>query len=203
MTNQDLIFQLISQDYLKSADLKNAFLKADRKNFVPANLQAEAYSDIALPLFEGQTISQPSTVAFMLDLLEPAKGNKVLEIGAGSGWLTALLSNLIGRNGFVFAFEINRKVGEFGIRNLKKHPLKNFQYVISDAKKHWRDGAPYDRIISGAAFSEINEDFFRLLSNNGTAVIPTKQNSICKIYKNNKGDISTLTFPGFLFVPLI
>ncbi len=92
MTKIELISKLISQGILKTQLIIEAFNKIDRIDFVKEEYKKEAYHDYPLPIDFGQTISQPLTVAFMLELLNPKPGEKILEIGAGSGWLTALLS---------------------------------------------------------------------------------------------------------------
>ena len=88
---EELVCDLKRSGVLKTAQLVEAFLKVDRKNFVPENLKDLAYVDEALPIGEGQTISQPYTVAFMLELLEPQSGQTLMDVGYGSGWTTALL----------------------------------------------------------------------------------------------------------------
>ncbi len=90
-----MINNLIEQGYLKTSRIIGAFRKIDRLDFVPDNLKSEAYEDIPLPIGCGQTISQPATVAFMLELLEPRAGDKILDIGFGSGWTTALMAEIV------------------------------------------------------------------------------------------------------------
>ena len=102
---EELVRSLKNSGVLKTAQLVEAFLKADRKNFVPENLKDLAYLDEALPIGEGQTISQPYTVAFMLELLEPQSGQTLMDVGYGSGWTTALLAQIVGDAGRVYAFE--------------------------------------------------------------------------------------------------
>ncbi|MBU4353125.1 L-isoaspartyl protein carboxyl methyltransferase, partial [Patescibacteria group bacterium] len=87
-----LLKELIGAGVLKNQFVIAAFQKIDRKDFVTEECKNEAYLNVPLPIGYGQTISQPLTVAFMLEILQPEKGNKILEIGSGSGWQTALLS---------------------------------------------------------------------------------------------------------------
>ena len=90
-----LIKELMEEGILKTPSIIGAFEKVDRKDFVPEELKDKAYLNTPLPIGYGQTISQPLTVAFMLELLQPQTGDKVLEVGSGSGWQTALLACIV------------------------------------------------------------------------------------------------------------
>ena len=96
-----LIRDLIYQGYLKTDRIVDAFSKIKRVDFVPEELQDAAQANIPLPIGHGQTISQPLTVAFMLELLQPKLGDKVLDLVAGAGWTTALLAPIGGKHGKV------------------------------------------------------------------------------------------------------
>src|SRR3989338_1113331 len=95
MTNEELVKKLVDEGYLRSLRVINAFKQVDRQNFVPEDLRDEAYVNAPLPIGFGQTISQPLTVAFRLELLQPQPGDKVLDVGAGSGWQAALLAHIV------------------------------------------------------------------------------------------------------------
>lgn len=202
-SNYEMVAGLKKEGVLKSSRLIKAFLKIDRAEFVLKDFKAEAYSDYPLPIEENSVISQPSTVAFMLELLDIKPGDRVLDIGAGSGWVTALAAYLTGKNGFVWAYEIKGRTGKFGQDNLKKFPFKNYSYSITDAKRKWGENAPYDKVISGAAFSFIDEKFYNLISCGGAAVIPITSWEAEKITKDKDGNIETDTYYGFTFMPLI
>jgi protein-L-isoaspartate(D-aspartate) O-methyltransferase len=202
MTKEDLIKKLETEGILKSPKVRRVLKKVDRIGFVPQNLKSEAYGDYPLPIGDGQTISQPTTVAFMLEALEVKKGNKILEIGAGSGWVTALLAELVGESGFVYAYEINQRVGKFGLSNLLKTDYQNYSYKIEDAKECWQKNALYDRIISGAAFLEIPEELASLIKKDGIIVVPTQSMDIQKITKISGIKFEREIYPGFVFVPL-
>ena len=109
---------------MKTPSIIEAFEKVDRKDFVPEELKDKAYLNTPLPIGYGQTISQPLTVAFMLELLQPQAGDKVLEIGSGSGWQTALLAHMVsGGNGRgkVIAVELIPELMAFGRKNVAKY----------------------------------------------------------------------------------
>jgi len=100
-TNQQLIDHLIRSGILRTPCLIGAFERCDRALFVPEPFQKDAYGDYPLQIGEGQTISQPFTVAVMLEMLAPPEKGRVLDIGSGSGWTTALLAAAVGENGRV------------------------------------------------------------------------------------------------------
>src|SRR3972149_2720436 len=113
-----LIKELMEEGILKTPSIIDAFEKVDRKDFVPEELKDRAYLNTPLPIGYGQTISQPLTVAFMLELLQPEKGNKILEIGSGSGWQTALLAYIVSGERKVFAAELIPELMAFGRQNV-------------------------------------------------------------------------------------
>ncbi len=106
MTNLELVKNLKKRGVLKSPQIINAFINIDRKDFVLKDYQSSAYLDIPLPIGYQQTISQPFTVAFMLELLAPKEKQKILDIGSGSAYTSALLSSIATNKGRVDAFEI-------------------------------------------------------------------------------------------------
>jgi protein-L-isoaspartate(D-aspartate) O-methyltransferase len=201
-TNKQLIQSLGQAGVLESKKIREALLKFSREQFVPQELVAHAYEDAPLPIGQGQTISQPFTVLFMLKLLDVKQGDNILEIGAGSGWQTALLSHLAGKEGRVWAYEINETVGEFGKQNLAKFKLSNVDYIIDDAVCHWERHAPYERIIGGAAFGKIPHELKKLLSIGGRLVAPTQAQDVRLITRKNNSQFDEDVFYGFVFVPI-
>ena len=103
-----------------SKGILEAFLRTKRENFIPLNLKEHAYDDNALPIGYGQTISQPCTIASMLELLDLKKGDSVLEIGSGSGWNAALMGFLVGRKGSVLSTEIIDSLVERSRKRIEK-----------------------------------------------------------------------------------
>lgn len=116
-----LIEQLISEGALKTKGIISAFRKIKREDFMLPETLAEAEENHPVPIGFGQTISQPFTVAFMLELLQPKEGDKILDIGSGSGWTTALLAEIVGPKGKVYAIERIPELKKFGENNVRKY----------------------------------------------------------------------------------
>jgi len=203
-----LINCLIKDGYLKSPAIIRAFKKISRADFAPEELVRkkgrEFIEEHNTPLSIGfnQTVSQPLTVAFMLEQLQPKKGDRVLDIGSGSGWQTALLAEIIGPDGFVYAVERIRKLKDFGERNVAKYGFKNTQFIIGDGTKGLSDQAPFARIIAAAAGEEIPAVWKKQLEIGGRLVAPV-ENSIYLLIKKSEGKFEKREYPGFAFVPLI
>jgi len=200
---EQLIENLIKSGYLKTPEIISAFYEIDRAGFISEKLKNEAYANIPLPIGYGQTISQPLTVAFMLELLQPAKGDKILDVGSGSGWQSSLLAHIAGEKGKVFAIERISELSELGKNNSKKYGFKNLKFIIGDGSAGYEKEAPYDKIIVAAAASEkIPSALKKQLKIGGRLVIPAK-NSIWLVVKGKEGEYAEKEFPGFVFVPLI
>lgn len=200
-----LVNNLIQGGYLKSDLIIGAFSEIDRIEFVPKELELRAEEDIAFPIGHGQTISQPMTVAFMLELLQPEKGNKILDVGSGSGWTTALLSHIIGNDGMVIALERIEKLKEFGEKNTDKYGYVKkgtARFYNSDGSEGFLREAPYDRILVSAAAEKIPEELKKQLKIGGRMIIPI-ENSVVLVEKKSEIDFDEKEYPGFMFVPLI
>ena len=111
-----LVDSLIEQEYLKTPRIIEAFQKIKREDFVLSENKESVEVDVPLSIGHGQTISQPLTVAFMIELLQPEEDDKILDVGSGSGWTTAILAELVGNNGKVFSVEVIPDLKEFGDR---------------------------------------------------------------------------------------
>lgn len=201
-SNEQLIDHLIASGVLRSPFLIDAFKKCNRIDFVPEEFRPYAYEDRPLPIEKAQTISQPYTVAVMLELLAPRIGDKILDIGSGSGWTTALLSTLVGESGSVEGIEIVPSLVEYGKENLQRANIHNASISLSDPQTLGKPGQRYDRILVSASAPEMPFTLFDQLKSGGTLVIPV-QNSIWRILKQEDGTLDAYELPGFVFVPLI
>jgi len=187
---------------MNQENIINAFKTIDRKDFVLKEYENEAYGDYPLPIGFGQTISQPTTVAFMLELLQPKKGDKVLDVGSGSGWTTALLAQIVGKKGRVFGVEKIPQLISFGKENLAKYHFPNAEIRKAGKELGLRKKAPFDRILVSAAAQTIPQELVEQLKIGGIMVIPVN-NDILRIKKVSDKEIKTQRFEGFVFVPLI
>lgn len=183
---------------------RDAFLAVDRADFVPEEYQVEAYEDYPLPIGFGQTISQPTTVFFMLELLSPGKGHSILDIGSGSGWTTALLAHIVGEEGKVVGLEVIPGLVEMGQKNLGKY---GFPWAKIWQAERGEVGlpseGPFDRIlVSAEFFDEVPQKLIDQLKPGGILVAPAI-GSIVKIHKRKDGEVEKDIHEGFAFVPYV
>lgn len=198
MTTRKQMLDFLKKDVLKTPAIVRAFEAVDRVGFVPEKYKEYAYSDRPLPIGSGQTISQPWTVAFMTEALEPKKGQKVLEVGTGSGWQAAILSRAVGSKGEVVTIEKLEALFHYAAPLLKKY--KNIKRVLGDGSKGYKPEAPYDRIIVTASAPSVPMPLFEQLKEGGVLVIPVR-GQMLKV-KKAAGKRQTERLGGFRFVPL-
>lgn len=200
-----LIDSLIREGWLKTPGIIEAFQKIKRVDFLPEDMKDLSEMNEALPIGFGQTISQPLVVAFMLEHLQPEPGNKILDVGSGSGWTTALLADIVGEKGKVFAIEIVPDLREFGERNVSRY---NFiekgiaKFIVADGSKGYREEAPFDRILTSASGKEVPQAWKEQLKIGGRIVAPI-DSSIWLLIKESENSFKKVEYPGFAFVPLI
>lgn len=203
-SNDELVDYLLDKGVLKSPSIVKAMRAVDRALFVPPSLQAEAYLDIPLPIGYGQTISQPSTIVFMLELLQVRRGDKVLEVGAGSGYVASLLCQLVGKEGSVIAVERIAELVEQAKRNLAKFNFSQLKLIAGDGSKGFVAEAPYNRILISAAAPEMPVEISQQLADGGRLVVPVGSGVQDMIMWERRADkFVQQRFPGFVFVPLI
>jgi len=179
-----------------------AMEKVPRDLFVPENLRAYSYEDGPLPLGEGQTISQPYMVAWMSELLELKGNEKVLEIGTGSGYQTAVLVELAGQ---VFSVETIEVLSLSAQKLLNGLGYKNISYKIGDGTLGWKEKSPFDRIIVTAAADKVPPDLFEQLEEKGKMIIPLGERffQMCSIVEKLNGKMKITQLEGCTFVPLV
>jgi protein-L-isoaspartate(D-aspartate) O-methyltransferase len=202
---EELIKHLEADGYLQTPAISQAFRKIDRKDFVDPEFQAEAYFDSALPIGFDQTVSQPLTVAFMLELLRPKPGERVLDIGAGSGWQAAILAELVADSGQVVAVERVKELAEKARENIGKYGFIDsgrVKVIHGDGSKKLEDEAPFNKIVAAASAEEIPEAWKEELVVGGRIVAPVKQ-SIVVVDKIKPDQFETKEYFGFSFVPLV
>lgn len=199
-SHHELTLYLQKKGVLASPLLIASFNAIDRKDFVPASLQDEAYEDYPLAIGAGQTISQPYTVAFMLELLELQKGDKVLDIGCGSGWTTALIAHALSA-GSVTGIERIPQLLKLAQSNLAPYHFTNVRLKLAK-RALGLPGETFDKILVSAAAEVLPFELVEQLKPGGIMVIPI-QNEIAVIYKQEGQRFVKKEYYGFRFVPLI
>ncbi|TFG35843.1 MAG: protein-L-isoaspartate O-methyltransferase [Parcubacteria group bacterium] len=204
-----LIDYLIEQGWLKSERIIAAFRTIKRIDFLPEEMKNLSEMNEALPIGLGQTISQPSVVAFMLEELQPEPGEKVLDVGSGSGWTSALLAEIVGPKGKIFSLELVPELKDLGQRNASKYGFIEkgiSEFICTDGSKGYVKDAPYDKILSSAAADKIPDFWKEQVKINGRIVAPIN-NSIVVCNKiqpaSGKIEFEEKEYPGFVFVPLL
>lgn len=184
-----LIDSLIKDGWLKTDRIIKAFGKIKREDFLPDDVKKFAEWNEALPIGYGQTISQPLTVAFMLELLQPKGGEKILDVGSGSGWTSALLAHIVSggelkskikdqrskMHGRVISIEIVPELKKFGEKNVSKYSFLEkgtVKYVLGDGSKGYKEESPYDKILAGASGSDLPAAWKEQLKVGGKIVCP-------------------------------
>ncbi|MDP2966972.1 MAG: protein-L-isoaspartate O-methyltransferase [bacterium] len=200
-----LVEELIKEGWLKTPEVISAFKKIKRVDFLPEDLKDLAELNEALPISYGQTISQPLVVAFMLELLEPKEGEKILDIGSGSGWTSALLGEIVGPLGKVIAIDIVPELVEFGKKNVGKYNFLEkgiVEFICADGSKGYEKEAPFDKILVSATAIRIPDSWKKQLKVGGRIVTPINS-SIWLFIKKSDNEFEETEYPGFVFVPLI
>ncbi len=219
-----LIENLIQEGWLKTPRIIEAFKKIKRVDFLPEDLKDLAELNEALPINYGQTISQPLVVAFMLEQLQPQRGEKILDIGSGSGWTSALLAYIVSSGelneklGKVIAIDIVPELVEFGRKNVAKY---NFiekgivEFICADGSIGYPKEAPFDKILVSATAERLSPAWKEQLKIGGRIVTPIGSSIWLFVKKSEKkGDepsvhlhsgfvFEEIEYPGFAFVPLV
>ena len=200
---------LVRDGFLETPSIISAFEKISRKDFLIDFAQNKDEDNEPISIGFGQVVSQPSTVAFMFELLQPKKGDIVLDVGSGSGYTVALFSQIVGDDGKVFGIEMIEELKEFGEKNVRQN--YNFigrgiaEFVTTDGSKGLSKKAPFDIIYVESAALEVPQELLDQLAPGGRMILPKGEycHEICLYTKTKDGAINETKFPGFSFVPLI
>jgi len=199
---QQMIEKQIINRGITDRKIINAFLKVPRHLFVPDNFKENAYEDHPLPIGYNQTISQPYIVALMTYILSLDKKDKVLEIGTGSGYQTAILAELSDK---VYTVERIKELSINTQRILNELGYKNIFFHIGDGTEGWSDFSPYDKILVTASCFDVPAPLISQLKQTGKIVIPLGGNysQILTIVEKKDDKIIKKEVTGCIFVPLI
>ncbi len=200
-----LVRTLVSSGYITSEEVKKTFLAVPRELFVPEHLRARAYVDVPLPIGHGQTISAPSMIAIMLEALNLGVGQKVLEVGAGSGYNAALVYELVRKR--VFTVERIPELVDFARSNLEATGYSGkVEVVLGDGTLGYEEEKPYDRILVTAGAPDIPQPLVDQLADGGIVGIPVgKYQAFQEFVTVTKmgNNLKRRSYGGCAFVPLV
>ena len=199
-----LVLRLCTEGYIKSDAVKQAFLTIPREAFLPEFLGKYSYVDTPLDIGNGQTISAPHMVAIMCEALDIKKGQKILEIGTGSGYHAALVAHLVGETGQVYTIERYRDLATKAKQNLQKIKCPNVVVEVGDGSCGLPQHQPYDRIYVTCAAPSIPPPLVDQLRDPGKLLVPVGD-MYCEltILEKEKQRQSIHHLGGCVFVPLV
>jgi len=204
---RNLVSILKELGYIRSRKVEEAMLRVPRELFVPEELREYAYDDRPLPIGFNQTISAPSIVAYMTELLDPQPGDKVLEVGTGSGYQAAILAEIVCPRGHVWTIERIAEIAESARRRLEMLGYADMiTVIVGDGSLGYEPQAPYDRIIVTAAAPKIPKPLIEQLKPGGKIVIPVGPlpfQVLTVVYKKSSSEIEIKRDLEVVFVPLI
>ena len=182
-----------------------AFKEVERENFIPQELKSEAYNDMPLPLLRGKTISQPTTVMIMTHALELQPGEKVFEIGTGSGYQSAIIAKIIGPKGKVITTEVVPELVHFAKQNLKNAKIENVHVYEEDGSNGMPSEALFDKILITSACKEFPRPLLKQMKPEGIIIGPVgneNEQEMIKGVKDKSGHLDLEFLGPFLFTPM-
>ena len=202
-----LVKHLKNAAYLNKPEVIKAVGSVPRHKFVPEPHRAQSYADHPLPIGYGQTISAPHMVSLMAEKLDLEKGQKVLEVGGGSGYHAAVIGTIIGEAGHVYSVEIIPELVKWAKKAIKDVGLSDrVSVILGDGSAGYPDEAPYDRIFVACAAPDLPPPLAQQLKEGGRMLIPVDtglgyQDLI--MYTKEKGKLKVQNEGGCVFVPLV
>jgi protein-L-isoaspartate(D-aspartate) O-methyltransferase len=196
------LVELLHEQGIKDLAVLHAIDQVPRHLFVPTGVRHRAYEDSALPIGNGQTISQPSIHARYLELLKLKGNEKVLEIGTGSGYQTALLAQLASQ---VFSIERIPALLDTARETLRKIGVRNVSFLLGDGTLGWRQYGPYDAILVGAGAPAVPSTYQEQLTEGGRILIPIgdREEQILFMYTRRGDKLEEMEIAPVRFVPLV
>jgi protein-L-isoaspartate(D-aspartate) O-methyltransferase len=187
---------------IRDPRLLDAMTNIPRHEFVEARYRGQAYEDHPIPIASGQTISQPYIVGLMLELLHLDASSKVLEVGTGSGYVTAVLTRLAGH---VYSVERHPELARQAAETLSRLGLTNFTVVTGDGSQGLPEFAPFDAVVVSAAASQVPPALFEQLREDGRMIIPVgpPEAQELQLVRKQNGEALIALREGCRFVPLI
>jgi protein-L-isoaspartate(D-aspartate) O-methyltransferase len=204
LDRKHLVEALKDQGYIQSTDVETAMDSVPREAFIPKKKESVAYVDKPLDIGSGQTISAPHMVAIMTEAMDLSIGQKVLEIGTGSGYHAAVVASVIGNEGIVYSVERFPQLASNAQKRLKDAGIDNVTVVVSDGSKGLPEFAPYDRIYVTCSSPNVPDPLKQQVKENGKIVIPVgRVLSDLQVLTKKKDKFSYVSKGGCAFVPLI
>lgn len=212
MKNGKLIKELTTLGYLKVSSVYDAFTHVDRIHFISGEAKQDAHHNLPIAINDTEVTSQPVIVAFLLELLEAKTGEKILEIGTGSGWQTALLAHIVAKKskqiatvGSVISIERLPTLAEEAIKHIEQYHFISdgiVKIIVGDGSGGHEGEAPYDKIISSVRCESIPKKWKEQLRIGGRIVAPVRE-SIVVIDKRGPELFSKRQYFGYSFSPII
>ncbi len=203
MSKEETLARLVSDGYLKTDRVIEAMRTVKREEFVPLPMRPYAWEDHPLPIGHGQTISAPHMYAIMLENARIGPGDRVLEIGTGSGYGSALISFLAGKKGKVFSLEVVHALADSARKNLARAGL-DATIIEADGRQGYPPGAPYDRILVTASSENVPSALLEQLKIGGRMLIPVGSHfQELLLLEKSKTGVDIKPILPVVFVPLV
>ena len=201
---EDMVERQLRRRGITEPDILDAFRAVPREAFVGQDVAQHAYGDYPLPIGAGQTISQPYIVALMIQAAAIGAGDKVLEVGAGSGYAAAVVSRIADK---VIGIERHHELVDTARERLRRLGYANVEIVEGDGTRGWPDEAPYDAVLAAASGSHVPESLIAQLVPGGRLIIPLGEpgwaQELVKVTRLTDGSLKRENLGGVRFVPLI